>query len=157
MQQYQVPKSKAAVLIEMPPHEPQTHFIFLSAFAQEHHGAETPVDIFNVPQAFIPLFREGGDAMLVRRDAITWVMVGEPRRTEWYYFETRAALPDAAIHLEFDTGVRLDGRVVLAGPSGSRRVLDIINRQEDFLHLERGDELFLVNLKRVTSVTVKER
>lgn len=157
MQQYQVPKTKAAVLIEIPPREPQAHFIFLSSFAQEHHGAETPADIFNVTQAFIPLFREGGEALLVRRDAIIWVMVGEPQQTEWYYYEIRTGLPDTAVHLEFDTGNHLDGRVVLVGPSGSQRVLDIINRHEDFLHVERDDELFLVNLKRVISITLKEQ
>lgn len=157
MQEYQVPKERASVLIEMPPHGPEPRFIFLSAFAQNHHGAETPSDIFNVPQAFIPLFREDGDVMLVRHDAITWVMVGEPQRTEWYYYQIRAGVPDTAIHLEFDSGNHLDGRVALLGPAGGQRVLDIVNRQDGFLHVERGDELFLVNLKRVISITLKEQ
>ena len=157
MQEYQVPKEKASVLIEMPPHEPETRFIFLSSFAQSHHGAETPSDIFNVSQAFIPLFREGGEAVLVRHDSITWVMVGEPRRTEWHYYEARAGFPDAAIHLEFDTGSHLSGRVALLGPFGSQRVLDVVNREEGFLHVERDEELFLVNLKRVASITLKEQ
>ncbi len=157
MQEYQVPKEKAAVLIEMPPHEPEPRYIFLSAFAQSHHGAETPSDIFNVPQAFIPLFREGGEVLLARRDAITWVMVGEPQRTEWHYFETRAGFSDAAVHLEFDTGGHIDGRVALIGPDGSQRMLDVVNREAGFLHVEREDELFLVNLKRVSSITLKEQ
>ena len=157
MQEYQVPKEKASVLIEMPPHEPETRFVFLSPFAQSHHGAETPSDIFNVPHAFIPLFREGGDAVLARHDAITWVMIGEPQRTEWYYYQARAGVPDAAIHLEFDTGTHLDGKVALVGPAGGQRVLDIVNREEGFLHVERDDELFLVNLKRVVSITMKEQ
>jgi hypothetical protein len=93
MQVYQVPKEKASVLIEMPPHEPEARFVFLSPFAQSHYGAETPSDIFNVPQAFIPLFREGGDVLLARRDAIAWVMVGEPQRTEWYYYDPARAFP----------------------------------------------------------------
>lgn len=157
MQEYQVPKLKAAVLVEMPPHEPESRFIFLSPFAQSHHGAETPSDIFNVSQAFIPLFRDGGDVVLVRRDAITWVMVSEPRQAEWHYFDARAGFPDAGIHIEFDTGGHIDGRVALVGPDGSQRVLDVVNREEGFLHVERDDELFLVNLKRVISITLKER
>jgi hypothetical protein len=155
MQDYQVPKEKASVLIEMPPHEPETRFIFLSPYAQSHHGAETPSDIFNVPQAYLPLFRDDGDVVLARHDAITWVMVGEPRRTEWYYYETRQGVPETAVHLEFDTGGHIDGRVALVGPAGGQRVLDIVNRQEGFLHVERDDELFLVNLKRVISITLK--
>ena len=154
MRDYRVPKEKASVVIEMPPHPPETRFVFLAPFAHGHTGMETPSDIFNVPQAFIPLFREGGDVVLVRRDAITWVMVGDPRRSEWFYFETRADVPDGAIHIEFDTGTHLDGRIALAGPMGSRRVLDVVNRQGGFLHVERDDELFLVNLERVTSITL---
>ena len=154
MQEYRVPKEKTSVLVEMPPHPPEPRFVFLSSVAHGHNGMETPSDIFNVPQAFIPLFREGGDIVLVRREAITWALVGDPRRTEWFYFESRAGVPDAAIHVEFDTGTHLDGRIVLAGPMGSRRVLDIVNREAGFLHVERGDELFLVNLRRVTSITL---
>lgn len=152
-----MPKEKASVLIEIPPHEPETRFVFLSSFAQSHHGAETPSDIFNVQQSFIPVFREGAEVTLARRDAITWVMVGEPQRTEWHYFETRAGFPDAAVHLEFDTGGHIDGRVALVGPNGSQRMLDIINREAGFLHVERDDELFLVNLKRVTTIILKEQ
>jgi hypothetical protein len=157
MADYRVPKEKAAVLVEVPPHPPEPRFVFLAPFAQSHHGAETPSDIFNVKQAFIPLFREGGEAVLARHDGITWVMVSEPRRTEWYYYEASTGVPSAGVHLEFDTGAHLDGRVALIGPVGGQRVLDIVNRDEDFLHVERADELFLVNLKRVVSITIKEQ
>ncbi len=157
MQDYQVPKEKAAVLIEMPPHEPEARFVFLAPFSQSHYGVETPSDIFNEPQAFIPLFREGGEVLLARRDAITWVMVGEPQRTEWHYYETRAGVADTAVHLEFDTGGHIDGRIALLGPAGAQRVLDIVNHQEGFVHVERDDELFLVNLKRIVSITLKEQ
>ena len=157
MQEYQVPKERVSILVELPPREPEPRFIFLSAFAQNHNGAETPSDVFNVPQAFIPLFREDGEIMLVSHDAITWVMVGEPQRTEWYYYQSRTGIPDVKVHLEFDSGGHLDGRVALIGPLGSQRVLDIVNRAEGFLHVERDDELFLVNLKRVTSITLKEQ
>lgn len=156
MQEYQVPKEKASILIEMPPHEPETRFIFLSPFAQSHNGAETASEVFNASQAFIPLYREGGEMLLACHDAITWVMVGQPQRTEWHYYQTRAGVPDAAVHFEFDTGTHLDGRIALIGPAGSQRVLDIVNRQEGFLHLERDEELFLVNLKRVISITLQE-
>jgi hypothetical protein len=157
MPDYRVPKEKAAVLVEVPPHPAEPRFVFLAPFAQSHHGAETPSDIFNVEQAFIPLFRESGEVVLARHDAITWVMVHDPRRTEWYYYEARTGAAEAAVHLEFDTGLQLDGRVALIGPVGGQRVLDIINRDRGFLPLERDGELFLVNLKRVVSITIKEQ
>jgi hypothetical protein len=154
MQEYHVPKEKASVLIEMPPHQPEVRFVFLSPCAQNHQGAEAPSEIFNLQKPFVPLFREEGEVTLVRNEAITWVMVSEPRRVEWHYFESRAGVADVAVHLEFDTGTHLDGRVALLGPAGARRVLDVLNRQEGFLHVEREEELFLVNLKRVATITL---
>jgi hypothetical protein len=154
MQSFRVPKEKASVLVDAPPHPPETRFVFLAPIAHGHTGLETPSDIFNVPQAFIPLFRESGEVVLARRDAIAWVMVGDPRRTEWFYYETRAGFPDAAIDVEFDTGSHLKGRIALAGPMGSRRVLDVVNRSEGFLHVERDNDLYLVNLGRVLSITL---
>jgi len=155
MDEYHVPKEKASVLIAMPPRQPEPRYVFLSSCAQNHKGAETPSEIFNLHKPFVPLFQERGEVLLARHDAITWVMVSEPQRVEWYYYESRAGFPDARVFFEFDTGTRLDGRVALIGPAGARRVLDVINRQEGFLHVERGDELFLVNLKRVASITPK--
>ena len=154
MQQFQVPKERASVLVEIPPRTPEARFIFLAPFAQGHLGAETPLDIFNAPEPFVPLFREDGEPVLARRDAITWVMVGDPQRAEWYYYESRAGVADAPVHIEFDTGSHLDGRVALVGPAGSRRVIDVVNRNGGFLHLERGEDLFLVNLRRVASITI---
>jgi hypothetical protein len=157
MQEYQVPKEKASVLVDLPPHPAEPRFIFLAPFAQNHHGAETPSDIFNVPHAFIPLFREDDEPILVRHDSIVWVKVVDPQRTEWYYYNTRAGAPDAGVIIEFDTGHRLEGRIALIGPVGGQRVLDVINRQEAFLHVEREEDLFLVNLKRVVSISFKEQ
>lgn len=156
MEEFRVPKEKIAVIIDLPPHPPQPRYIFLSAFALHHQGAETPSDVFGVPQVFVPLYRESGEVVLARRDAIVWVMVSEPRRTEWLYFEERTDAPDAAVHIEFDTGSHLEGRIALIGPVGARRVLDVVNRPEGFLHVERDDELFLVNPTRVTSIILKE-
>lgn len=156
MQEYRVPKQKVSVIIDLPPHPPQMRFIFLSPFALRHQGAETPSDVFSVPETFVPLYREGGEVVLARRDAIVWIMVGDPRRTEWLYFEERAGALEAAVHIEFDTGTHLDGRVALIGPVGGQRVLDIVNRPDGFLHVERDDELFLVNPARVASITPKE-
>jgi hypothetical protein len=154
MQRFQVPKTKASVLVEIPPRPPEPRHVFLAPLAQGHRGAENPSDIFNEPQAFIPLFREDGQTTLARREAITWIMVGDPRRAEWYYYETRAGASVARIHIEFDTGSHLEGAVALLGPEAGRRLIDVVNRAGAFLHVERGEELFLVNLRRVASITI---
>ncbi|HWR97126.1 MAG TPA: hypothetical protein VN317_01770 [Candidatus Methanoperedens sp.] len=154
MEDFQVPKDKASVLVEIPPRPPVPRHVFLAPFAQGHRGAEAPSDILNAAQTFVPLFDDDGNTVLARRAAITWIMVGDPRRTEWYYYELRAGAPETPVHIEFDTGSHLDGRVALLGPEGGRRVIDVVNRSSYFLHLERDEELFLVNLRRVASITI---
>lgn len=152
MQEYRVPKKNASVIVDLPPHEPETRYLFLSEFAQNHQGAETASDVIGVPQTFLPLFRADGQIVLARRDAIVWVLIGEPRKVEWYYFEERTGVPDAGVHIEFDNGSHLDGRIALIGPTGAQRVLDVVNKAAGFIHVERDDELFLVNLGRVATI-----
>jgi hypothetical protein len=154
--EYRVPKERADVLVAIPPHPPEPRTVLLSTFAQSHHGAETPSDLFNVGQAFVPLFRDDGELVLARREAIAWVLVSEPARSEWYYYETRTGVPSAAVHLQFDNDMHLDGELALVGPAGGQRVADLVNRTEGFLHLERGEELFLVNLRRVVAITLRK-
>lgn len=156
MNEFRVPKERASVLVTIPPRPPTEMFLFLSPFSQSHQGPETPADLFNEPEPFIPLFRDSGEVALARRDTIAWVQVADPRRWERHYYETRTGAPEARVRLEFDGGSILEGAIALLAPSGSRRVADVMNRLEGFLHLERGDDLFLVNPRRVTLVTVKE-
>ena len=156
MEEYKVPKQRASVLVEIPPHTPEERFLFLSPFAQSHQGAETISDIFGVPQRFLPLFRATGEVVLVRREAISWIKVGDPRRTEWYYYEHQIGAPQAAVQVEFADAAIMEGRICLIGPIGGQRVIDVVNRKERFLQLERDDDLFLVNLDHVVSITVKE-
>jgi len=119
-----------------------------------HTGMETAIGHLHVPQAFIPLFpsrrRRGPRAP---GTPLTWVMVGDPRRSEWFYFETRADVPTAAIHIEFATGTHLDGRIPWPGRWAAGACSMSSTAREGFLHVERDDELFLVNLERVTSIT----
>jgi hypothetical protein len=156
MEDYKVPKKKTSVLVEIPPHPAGLWFIFLSAFAQHHQGAETASDIFNTDQRFIPLFSEGGSLVLARRDSISWVQISEPATAEWRYFGTRMDAPQAGVRVDFNDGTSLEGRIALIGPLGSQRAIDVVNREEGFIHLERGEDLFLVNLRCVASITMRE-
>jgi hypothetical protein len=95
-----VPKSRRARRGATPS---SSRFIFLP-FAQAITGRK-PTDIFNEPQAFIPLLQAKPSPP--DRSRGSWSAI---RRTEWYYYR-RTGVPDAAIHLRFDTGSHLDGRV----------------------------------------------
>ena len=154
---YRVPKRKARVLVKMPPHPPDWKSIFLSSSAASHQGLETVSDLFNARQLFFPLRGEEGGVTVVRRAAVRWVRVEDPRDFEWYYYEVREGVAQARVQFLFDDGELLEGTLYALGRAGEQRVLDVVNRrEEDFLHLEADAGLFLVNLGHISSISVME-
>lgn len=154
---YRVPKRKARVLVKMPPGPPTWNSIFLSSSAALHQGLETVSDLFNVRELFLPLRGEEGGVTVVRRAAIRWVMVEEPKDVEWYYYEAREGVARARVQLLFEDGELLEGTLYALGRAGEQRVLDIVNRrEEDFLHLEAEKGLYLINVSHISSISIME-
>jgi hypothetical protein len=154
---YKVPKRRARVLVKMPPSPPAWKSIFLSSSAASHQGAETVSDLFNASQLFLPLREEEGEVTIVRRAAIRWIRVEDPKDVEWYYYEIREGVARATVEFRFDDGELLEGTLYALGRAGEQRVLDVVNRREDdFLHLEAKEGLFLVNLGHISSISVSE-
>ncbi len=154
---YKVPKEGAVIEIKIPPLAPERKTIFLSSCAGSHGGKETVSDILNTPRAFLPLLDGPGALTLARREAIHWVRVEDPERVEWYYYETRQGSPCARVRFGFDDGDAQEGVVYAAGPAGEQRIQDVVNRKEEFLHLDAGTGLYLVNLRQVARIMVLER
>ena len=153
---YKVPKEKALVLVKTPPAPPEWKTVFLSSCAETHRGKETVSDLFNTPRAFLPLLDEKEGIVLVRRSAIRWVRIEEPEQFEWYYYEVRQGAPRSTVRCSFEDGEVLEGTLFAIGPAGEQRVQDIVNRDEVFVHLEVGEEVFLVNIGQTTAVTARE-
>lgn len=151
---YRVPKERAWVEIKMPPLRPERTEIFLSGSAENHQGSETVSDLLNADRLFLPLLDVTGGLTLIRREAIHWVRLEEPERVEWHYFENRRGLPRARIRCRFSDGSDLEGTVHVAGRSGEQRVQDLVNRGEDFVHLDTDTGLYLVNLGQIVRVAV---
>lgn len=153
---YKVPKEKALVLVKIPPSVPEWKTVFISSCAETHRGKETVSDLFNTPRCFVPLLDDRGGVALVRRNAIRWIRFREPESFEWYYYEIRQGAPRATVRCAFADGEVLEGAVYAVGPAGEQRVQDLVNREENFLHLDTNAGLFLVNMKLVASITVRE-
>ena len=156
MKDYQVPKDMASVILKVPPLESMDGLVFLSSYAETHRGQETLFDVLERPAAFIPVKRESGASLLIRKAAIQWARILEPERVEWIYYEDRRGSPTQKIRCRFDDGGELEGTVSIVAPEGRRRVSDFLNQHQGFLHLEAGAQLYLVNLSRVTAVTLVE-
>jgi hypothetical protein len=154
---YRVPKRKARVLVKMPPGYPAWKSIFLSSSAASHQGLETVSDLFNARQLFLPLRGEKGEVTIVRRAAIRWALIEEPKSVEWYYYEAREGVARARVQLLFEDGELLEGTLYALGRAGEQRVLDIVNRrEEEFLHLETEAGLYLVNVNHISSISIME-
>ena len=152
MDGYKVPKDQAKVILKAPPAAPVERYTFLSEFAEHHQGGETVSDLLARPKRFLPFRSEDGGAALIRKQAIAWLMIMEPERVEWYFYESRLGVPAEAVRVVFADGEELRGRIYAVAPEGRRRVQDLMNDAEGFLHLETAEGLFLVNLDHVLSV-----
>jgi len=153
---FRIPKEPAKVLICLPPDPPEPRLIFLSTMAENHAGPETVSDLLHRPKRFLPLVEEGDGVSLIRKASLRWIRIEDPARDEWHYLEERAGAPGARVRLEFAQGVPLEGVVYALTPPGEQRILDVVNLEAGFLHLEADQGLFLVNLDHVTRIGVTE-
>ena len=82
---YRVPKRKARVFVKMPPVPPTWKSIFLSSSAASHQGVEDGFRSFSTRgSSFFPSGERRGAVTVVRRAAIRWVRIEEPKDIEWY-------------------------------------------------------------------------
>jgi len=156
METYKIPKERAKVLMWAPPREPEERYLFLSPFAETHQGAETVSDLLLRPKRFLPVLQEGAGLELVRKEAIRWLRVEEPERSEWHFMEQRSGAPQAKIRCEFGEGGSLEGVMYALTPAGEQRVLDVVNLLQGFLPLETAQGFYLVNLGHVCHIAILE-
>ena len=71
---YRVPKRRVQVIVELPCQGPDSVGVFLSEQAGGHAGPERPGDLFDGPDEFLVVARQG-EVELVRRDQVVTVAV----------------------------------------------------------------------------------
>ena len=156
MESYRIPKERAKVLLEVAPNPPVEYLLFLSSFAEHHRGSETVSDLLADPALFMPAQAEGDGMIIIRKESVRWIQVLDPAKDEWLYLEEREGTEMLPIRCEFCEGDIMEGTIRALMPEGERRVLDVVNLQRGFLHLESAEGLYLVNLKRVHSFRLLE-
>ncbi len=156
METYKIPKEKRTVLLRLPPAPPDEKTLFLSPFADSHQGRETLSDLLAKKDKFLPVLENNNTLLLVRKASIQWIEVLQPEETEWYYMEMRVGTPRAKILIEFTSGDTMEGFIHALTPEGDRRVSDVVNLSEGFLHLESREGLYLINLVKVNTVKILE-
>lgn len=156
MESFRVPKEPAKILLDVPPSPPVERILFLSSTAEHHRGSETVSDLFASPALFLPVLIEGDGMLLLRKDAVRWAKVLDPARDEWLYIEERQGSDLLSVRCEFSERDALEGDVRALCPEGERRVSDVVNHQVGFLPLEAPDGLYLLNLRHVHTIRLRE-
>ena len=156
MESFRIPKDPSKVLLRIPPDEPAERTLFLSTLAEGHRGAETVSDLLLHPAPFLPVLVEGDGMLLVRKEAIRWLKVLDPLRSEWLYLEESEGTEVRRVRLVFPGTETLEGTLRAFAPEGERRASDIFNLQKGFLPLETPEGLYLVNLHHVLTVRLLE-
>lgn len=156
MESFKIPKERGTVLLLAPPFPVSVRTVFLADRAETHGGPETVSDLLERPDPFFPVQEEDGEPVFLRKDAVRWVKVENPRETEWIFYRDREAAPSKKIRCLFADGEPLDGTIYAIAPVGEQRVSDLLNRRVHFLHLESEGDLYLVNLRHVVTVRILE-
>jgi hypothetical protein len=154
--EYQIPKNAVEAEIALAGQTPRRYRLFLSRVAQHHSGAERPGDLLNGPQDFIPARDMEDRLVLLQRDAITVATVAaedervtpELEREDW----DSTVVATQSITLRLDDGREIGGAVRYVRPEGQRRIQDFLNDCEFFFPVRDGDEVHLVNRRRIVSV-----
>lgn len=152
---FRIPKDPAKVVLCVPPDRPEPRLLFLSQQAEHHQGQETVSDLLGRHKRFLPFAEEGDGVRLVRKGAIRWMKVENPAKDEWHYLESREGAPSSRVLVEFAHGAPLEGVIFILTQPGEQRLLDVVNLETNYFHVEADDGLYLVNLEHVTWIGEK--
>ena len=123
----------------------------VTVFVAEHRDNEfRRQDVLNLlehVQAFLPARDvESGQWEIFNKDSLLWIAVplsppgGETAGAADELFEFRHP-----VRVDFLGGQALKGELLYSAPAESTRIVDYVNEPGRFLHLWRGDHLYLIN------------
>jgi hypothetical protein len=155
--EYSVPKRKvrARVVLSGQP-AAEVHF-YLSDRAETREGPERPSDLLNGSLAFLPALDHLGQVVLLHHHNLMIVSVAA--RDELGEDDSMSdsqgpgEVTVAAVHLVLEEGTIVSGIVSYSMPEFQRRLQDFLNTTQRFLVVRQGDDVHLVNKRRITKIS----
>ena len=148
---YRIEKNRCRVTVTTMSGESLTGEIFLQSFAVHHNGPETPLDLFNSSDAFLPLTLENGETRLLAISRLADVRWPETKTSDTS--ERLAISKVAPIEVRLVNGRMYQGSMLIEVPSRHARTLDYLNfHSERFLTLSSDGENLSINREMVESV-----
>ena len=130
-------------------------FIFMPVLSAVHAGRMRPSEWINGRNPFFPFrLADANHSILVNKARIVALAVplgANADEGEW----TSTEAPVKALIIEAGTR-RFEGRVVIDMPVNQQRVVDYLNREEEFLLLAGETEEYFINKPHILRVMEKE-
>lgn len=156
MDELRVPKRRVAAEVHLAGGPPRRVTLFLAEAAVHHAGPESPGDLLNGTDEFVPAYDEAAQAMsFLHRGAVSVVRLAralDPGDAEALTLPTEH---EVQVHLT--DGTLLAGLVSFLRPPDSARLVDFLNEASPFFRLLEADAVALVNKRHVARVTLVSR
>jgi hypothetical protein len=156
MEELRVPKRRVLVEVLLPDGARRRMALFLAGAAATHAGPETPADLLNGAEEFVPALDEdaGSMAFLNRRQVSAVRIPGAAAAGE----ADALTLPtEHEVEIELAGGATLRGLVSYVRPPARSRLVDFLNEPEPFFALLEPDATALVNKHQVARVALLSR
>ncbi len=151
---FRVPKRQVPVRLTLAGQPPRQLWLYLAERAERHAGGESPSDLLNEGDAFIPARDADGKVLIFRRSAIMVVSVSAEDDSAGLEIEAESEqVTTVTVELSLQDGTRVCGELAYWRPEGQRRVQDYLNSAEHFVPLRDGDLIHLVNRNTIVSLS----
>ncbi len=118
-------------------------FLHLQPLASSHSGPETPEDMLNRSEGFIPLTGDDGHTVFLAKSQVVAVGVNEPPSISDP--ERLSAARSIPLRVELSDGGEFSGTATSELPPDRRRALDFLNHAPGFFALRSGDSVRYLN------------
>jgi hypothetical protein len=153
---FQIQKDRARVKIRAPMIGSGEFSLFLAGGSSRHRGRQALSDALNGTDRFVaarPVSDDGDDdVVMIQISKIVWIEVLNPQHSESDWVQVREHATGVFGRMCFDEGSEITGAIVELTRRSARRLKDLLNVQERFVHVEDAKgKLFLVNLDRLVA------
>ncbi len=146
MSLYQIEKLEFPVTLFLAGGQVREGVIFLNLHSANHPGPQSPIELFNEAESFIPFRKEEEFFSLVNKKALSHARF-EPAESCEYVFGDRVS-----VRINFFGGEILQGTITLEAPAGRNRLKDFLNYHRGFFLLDCGEAHYLVNPAQICEI-----
>jgi hypothetical protein len=145
---YQIEKLEFPVTLFLFGGQIREGVIFLSLYSALHSGPQSPLELLNETEPFLPFRREKDLFSLVNKKALTQVRFEPPQDGGDHVFGERVS-----VRIHFLGGETLQGTLTLEAPAGRNRLKDFLSHHRGFFLLDCGLAHYLINPAQICEIT----